>query len=172
MSSSNAAAIRRRVTAPQQTATIKPPPAPTPVQKQVREKQTGLTIQEFISTLDKRVVSLEESINNTIKDTSEPTVTDIIDEFNSRFDMFATELADIKDAMIKLQTYTMDVNKMLLDERIDILSEVNPNQRTKTVGQDTDLTSVVSLGANTINTEHTSVDMRELVKEEMDKEEN
>jgi hypothetical protein len=172
MSSSNAAAIRRRVTAPQQIATVKPPPAPTPVQKQVREKQTGLTIQEFISTLDKRVVSLEESINNTIKDTSEPTVTDIIDEFNSRFDMFATELADIKDAMIKLQTYTMDVNKMLLDERIDILSEVNPNQRTKTLGQDTDLTSVVSLGANTINTEHTSVDMRELVQEEMDKDEN
>jgi len=61
---------------------------------------------------------------------------------------------------------------MLLDERIDILSEVNPNQRTKTVGQDTDLTSVVSLGANTINTEHTSVDMRELVQEEMDKDEN
>ena len=172
--SSNAAAIRRRVTAPQQTALIRPtpPPAPVPVQKQVREKQTGLTIQEFISTLDKRVVSLEESINNTIKDTSEPTVTDIIDEFNSRFDMFATELADIKDAMIKLQTYTMDVNKMLLDERIDILSEVNPNQRSNHVGQDTDLTSVVSIGANTINTEHTSVDMRELVQEEMDKDEN
>ena len=172
MSSSNAAAIRRRVTAPQQTATVKTTPPPAPVQSQVREKQTGQTIQQFISTLDKRVVSLEESINNTIKDTSEPTVTDIIDEFNSRFEMFATELADIKDAMLKLQTYTMDVNKMLLDERIDILSEVNPNQRTKTVGQDTDLTSVVSLGANTINTEHTSVDMRELVQEEMDKDEN
>jgi len=168
--SSNAAAIRRRVTAPQQTALIRTSPPPAPVQKQVREKQTGLTIQEFISTLDKRVVSLEESINNTIKDTSEPTVTDIIDEFNSRFDMFATELADIKDAMIKLQTYTMDVNKMLLDERIDILSEVNPNQRTNHVGQDTYLTSVVSLGANTINTEHTSVDVRELVQEEMNNE--
>ena len=172
MSSSNAAAIRRRVTAPQQTATVKTTPPPAPVQTQVREKQTGQTIQQFISTIDKRVVSLEESINNTIKDTSEPTVTDIIDEFNSRFDMFATELADIKDAMVKLQTYTMDVNKMLLDERIDILSEVNPNQRTNRVGQDTDLNSVVSIGANTINTEHTSVDMRELVKEEMDKEEN
>tara|TARA_B110000879_G_C11173743_1_gene514893 strand:- start:1914 stop:2426 length:513 start_codon:yes stop_codon:yes gene_type:complete len=164
MSSSNAAAIRRRVTAP-----IRPPPAPIPVQTQVKEKQTGVTIQQFISTLDKRVVSLEESINNTIKDSTEPTVTDIIDEFNSRFDMFATELADIKDAMVKLQTYTMDVNKMLLDERIDILSEVNPNQRTNRVGQDTDLNSVVSIGANTINTEHTSIDMRELVQEEMNK---
>ena len=164
MSSSNAAAIRRRVTAP-----IRPPPTPVPVQTQVKEKPTGVTMQQFISTLDKRVVSLEESINNTIKDSTEPTVTDIIDEFNSRFDMFATELADIKDAMVKLQTYTMDVNKMLLDERIDILSEVNPNQRTNRVGQDTDLNSVVSIGANTINTEHTSIDMRELVQEEMNK---
>ena len=167
MSSSNAAAIRRRVTAP-----IRPPPTPFQVQPQVKEKPTGLTMQQFISTLDKRVVSLEESINNTIKDSTEPTVTDIIDEFNSRFDLFATELADIKDAMMKLQTYTMDVNKMLLDERIDILSEVNPNSTSNTVGQDTDLTSVVSIGANTITTAHTSVDMRELVKEEMDKDEN
>jgi len=164
MSSSNAAAIRRRVTAP-----IRPPPTPVPVQTQVKEKPTGVTMQQFISTLDKRVVSLEESINNTIKDSTEPTVTDIIDEFNSRFDMFATELADIKDAMLKLQTYTMDVNKMLLDERIDILSEVNPNSTTNTVGQDADLTSVVSLGANTVNTAHTSVDMRELVQNEMNK---
>ena len=164
MSSSNAAAIRRRVTAP-----IRPPPTPVRVQTQVKEKPTGVTMQQFISTLDKRVVSLEESINNTIKDSTEPTVTDIIDEFNSRFDMFATELADIKDAMLKLQTYTMDVNKMLLDERIDILSEVNPNSTTNTVGQDADLTSVVSLGANTVNTAHTSVDMRELVQNEMNK---
>ena len=169
MSSSNAAAIRRRVTAPKQTATVNTTPPPAPVQTQVREKQTGQTIQQFISTLDKRVVSLEESINNTIKDSTEPTVTDIIDEFNSRFDMFATELADIKDAMMKLQTYTMDVNKMLLDERIDILSEVNPNSTSNTVGQDADLTSVVSLGANTVNTAHTSIDMRELVQEEMNK---
>ena len=83
--------------------------------------------------------------------------------------MIATEISDIKDAMMKLQTYTMDVNKMLLEERIDILSEVNPNSKSNAVGQDTDLTSVYSIGANTINTEHTSVDMRELVEEELNK---
>jgi len=169
MSSSNAAAIRRRVTAPQQIASVKATPPPAPVQTQVREKPTGLTMQQFISALDKRVVSLEETITNTVKDSTEPTVTDVLDEFQSRFEMIATELSDIKDAMLKLQTYTMDVNKMLLDERIDILSEVNPNSKSNTVGQDADLTSVVSIGANTINTEHTSVDMRELVEEELNK---
>ena len=165
--SSNAAAIRRRVTAPQQSVNIKPTPPPAPIQTQVKEKPTGLTMQQFISALDKRVASLEDTITNTIKDSTEPTVTDVLDEFQSRFEMIATEISDIKDAMMKLQTYTMDVNKMLLEERIDILSELNPNSKSNTVGQDTDLTSVVSIGANTINTEHTSVDMREMVEEEM-----
>jgi hypothetical protein len=77
----------------------------------------------------------------------------------------------MKDTVLKLQTYTMDVNKMLIDERIQILSDVNPDSRTKAIGKDTDLNSVVSLGANTIHTEHTSVDMRELVQEEMTKKE-
>lgn len=169
MSSSNAAAIRRRVTTPQQIPPTKPPPVP--VQSQVREKQTGLTMQQFISTLDKRVENLESNINKTVEDSSEPTVTDLLDEFQARFEMMATEMADIKDAMLKLQTYTMDVNKMLLEERIQILSDVNPNSTAKQVCQDTDLNSVISLGANTINTEHASVDMRELVREEINKKE-
>ena len=92
----------------------------------------------------------------------------IIDEFNTRFEMFATEIADMKDMILKLQSYTMDVNKMLLEERIDILSDVNPNNKTNTVGIDTDLTSVVSLGGNTVNTAH-SLDMRELVNSEINK---
>lgn len=169
MSGSNAAAIRRRVTAPQQAANIRPPPAP--VKQPVKEVPTGLTMQQFISALDKRVVSLEETITNTVKDSTEPTVTDVLDEFQSRFEMIATEISDIKDAMMKLQTYTMDVNKMLLEERINILSEVNPNSSSKSnvVGQDTDLNSVVSIGGNTINTDHESVDMREMVEEELNK---
>ena len=173
MSGSNAAAIRRRVTAPQQqqqpVPTAVPPRAPQPIPQPIATP-TGLTLQQFISALDKRVVSLETSLNTTIKDSTEPTVTDIIDEFNSRFEMFATEIADMKDMLLKLQSYTMDVNKMLLEERIDILSDVNPNNKTNTVGIDTDLTSVVSLGGNTVNTTQ-SVDMRELVNSEIDKEE-
>jgi hypothetical protein len=177
MSGSNAAAIRRRVTAPLQQPvptsvpprtpqpTSQPTPQPTP---QPTATPTGLTLQQFISALDKRVASLETSLNTTIKDSTEPTVTDIIDEFNTRFEMFATEIADMKDMILKLQSYTMDVNKMLLEERIDILSDVNPNNKTNTVGIDTDLTSVVSLGGNTVNTAH-SLDMRELVNSEINK---
>lgn len=172
MSRANAAAIRRRVTSVLNTPPIPTPvPPPTPV---VQERPTGLTLQQFISNLDKRVVSLEESLSNTTtaSNSTDTDISELIDEFNSRFELFATEIADMKDLIVKLQSYTMDVNKMLLEERIDILSEVNPNNKTNTVGLDTDLTSVVSIGANTVNTEHTSVDMRELLNNEINRDEN
>ena len=169
MSGSNAAAIRRRVTAHQQASSAPQRIQQPQPQTQPPPVQPVLTIQQFISALDKRVGSLETSLKTTIKDSTEPTVTDIIDEFNTRFEMFATEIADMKDMLLKLQSYTMDVNKMLLEERIDILSEINPNNKTNNVGIETDLTSVVSLD-NTVNTAQ-SVDMRELVNNEVNKEE-
>lgn len=172
MSRANAAAIRRRVTNPQINVAPRPPPAPIPTSTPPPiEKPTGLTLQEFISALDNRVSKLEESLTKSLPNGTEPTVTDLLDEFQSRFEMIATEISDMKDTVLKLQTYTMDVNKMLIDERIQILSDVNPDSKTKAIGNDTDLNSVVSLGANTIHTEHTSVDMRELVQEEMTKKE-
>ena len=166
MSRANAAAIRRRVTNvqnPQTKITPNVPPTPPP-----QEKPTGLNLQQFISTLNKRVDALEGNINQTLENSNEPTVTDLLDEFQSRFEMMATEIADIKDTMLKLQTYTMDVNKMLLDERIQILSDVNPDSNTKSIDNiDDDLNNVVSI----VNSEHSSVDMRELVEEEMSKNE-
>ena len=49
----------------------------------------------------------------------------IINEFNSRFEILAKEIDDIKNMLLKLQSYTMDVNKMLVDERIQILSNID-----------------------------------------------
>ena len=126
MSRSNAAAIRRRVTnlqnpPPTPSPSTTPTQPPTPI---VQERPTGLTLQQFISNLDKRVVTLEESLKttSTIDNRTDSDISELIDEFNSRFEMFATEIADMKDVILKLQSYTMDVNKMLLEERIDILS--------------------------------------------------
>jgi hypothetical protein len=36
----------------------------------------------------------------------------------------AEEMAQLKDTLMKLQTYTMDVNKMLLEERVNVLSDL------------------------------------------------
>ena len=48
----------------------------------------------------------------------------LADEFNSKFEILAGELAELKDIVLKLQTYTMDVNKTLYEERIQVLSDM------------------------------------------------
>ena len=41
--------------------------------------------------------------------------------------MLATQINDLKEIVIKLQSYTMDVNKTLLEERIQFMNESSPD---------------------------------------------
>jgi hypothetical protein len=51
-----------------------------------------------------------------------------MDDFNSKFDTLAEEIANMKNIVLSLQSYTMDVNKLLMDERIRILSEIDESE--------------------------------------------
>ena len=125
MSSSNAAAIRRRAGTQQ---TDIPAINTQQTSKNASQSSSQMTLQQVISTVDKRLNQLEklagnsESSNNDNND-----ISDIVTEFNSRFELIVTEINSLKDIILKLQTFTMDVNKRLLDERIEVLSEVQPN---------------------------------------------
>ena len=165
MSRSNAAAIRRRVTNVQNNFNNPPvtpdniisditPPPPIPA-----KQSSSLNPRQLLNELDSRVNLIEESLQNS-DSSNKPNIIDIIDEFNSRFEMMATEISDLKDTIFKLQSYTMDVNKMLLDERIQILSDI-PTQASH---------DIKNLDTNTNTNPLTSVDMRELVNEEISKE--
>ena len=46
---------------------------------------------------------------------------------DKKFFMLAEELTNMKDIVMKLQTFTMEVNKNLYEERIKILSEIPEN---------------------------------------------
>ena len=144
MSSSNAAAIRRRVTQPSKsasTATSETKTEPT----QTKPNQQ-MTIQQVMISLDKRVKELEQS-KNKVNDT--PDNMDIlIGEINHRFELVVTELAELKDTLLKLQTYTMDVNKTLLDERINLMSDIGVSTKLNTSDQiDAELNSVISINS-------------------------
>jgi len=152
MSSSNAAAIRRRV-GNQVSAPPEPPQTGRPaivLDSDQSTKTSGMTLQEVITHFNKRITSLEENkqpVNIATTDELNP----IIQEFNDRFELFATEIAMMKDQLLKLQTYTMDVNKMLLEERVQVLStnisstNTDPIEQTSMVNEDID--------AQTINTD-------------------
>jgi hypothetical protein len=126
-----------------------------PQQSNMQQGQTptssGLTLPQVISVIDKRLVNLEtfmketkdsvsstssglgsgnSNINvlNATDNNGENVLEKIIDEFNGRFEIFAEEIANMKDVIMKLQSYTMDVNKTLLEERFHVLSDLGISQ--------------------------------------------
>ena len=86
----------------------------------------GLTLPQVIALVDKRLNHLEgfvqtQMLNPAPKEDDQ--LKSIVEEYNARFDIIADELASLKDTIMKLQTYTMEVNKTLMEERIRILSD-------------------------------------------------
>lgn len=122
MSSSNAAAIRRRVNNPPKEVSNEI--AQNSQQQSTNNSNTNNnrkpSFQQYVMEIDQRVKKLEENIpnQNTVFSPA------ILEEFNSRFEILAHELHDMKDTIMKLQAFTMEVNKSMHDERIHILSDI------------------------------------------------
>jgi hypothetical protein len=181
MSQSNAAAIKRRVNVPatqnanqnigQQASKI--PGQPNVVQP---TPQTGFTLPQAIALIDSRLATLEkfmregerpqQSSNQMPIDPNQyVSVSDfsgIIDEFNNRFTMFADEITEMKDILLKLQSYTMEVNKTLMEERIQVFSDLNTNVN----NDETNANSVDNATDNESATESTSLDLKNLIQAE------
>ena len=99
----------------------------------------GLTLPQVINILDNRLIKVEtllnESNNNNNKKISNEVQeelllnkqSELINEFNNRFEILAEEIAILKDIVLKLQSYTMEINKTLLNERINVMSDLNNN---------------------------------------------
>jgi hypothetical protein len=104
------------------------------------QQKAGLTLPEVIALVDKRLVTPEKFMNDsksneTVKESKikfeldEPSTSlnisdDIIEEFNNRFLILTEEMSNLKDIIMKLQSYTMSVNKVLMEERIQIISNL------------------------------------------------
>lgn len=139
MSAANAAARKRR--AP--NAMVDPPRPPTPTTPQ--PSTAGLTLQQVIALIDKRLITLENHVKEQATNPQPKSndgnqvnhqlameqqlffsqqLAEITEEFNSRYSILAEEIDNMKNMLLKLQSYTMEVNKTLLEERIRILSDV------------------------------------------------
>lgn len=132
MSQANAAARKRRA-----GGSSMPGSNDNIIQQQQQQPPTsGLTLPQVIALVDRRLVVLETFMKETKTQAPAPAAaaapagaaTPVDDEFvediNSKFEMLANEIADLKDMLLKLQTFTMEVNKRLVDERIQLLSDV------------------------------------------------
>lgn len=112
--------------------------------------QTGLTLPQVIALVDTRLVTLEKFMKDTQvsqtdmvqrsvrvenneagnpleEDSFDTPLVEVLEDFNNRFTVLANEIAELKDIVIKLQGYTMDVNKVLMEDRVRILSDLGQN---------------------------------------------
>ncbi len=129
MSQGNAAAVRRRV------KNIDPPrPASTNDLKtssiqSSSSTSSNLSISDAFKLVNERLVNLEKGIGSQIEPQYSSTLSeDIISEYEERFKVIAQEIGELKDVVYKLQTFTMDVNKALYDERVKILGDIDKNK--------------------------------------------
>jgi hypothetical protein len=137
MSQANAAARKRR--AGGATLQDNGVPAQTNNISQQQTPKGGLTLPQVISLVDKRLITLETFMKETqsggsqtngqssafvATSASEDAVNAMADEFDTKFAVLAQEVADLKDIVLKLQSYTMEVNKTLYEERIQVLSDM------------------------------------------------
>jgi len=189
MSQAIASARNRRAFNTPSTAQGGGPPAPVStrqgaaVNQQSGETPAGLTLPQVIALVDKRLITLETFMKDTKEQpkdsavsndgTSLQSVHDVLDEFNNRFEILAQEIDSLKDIVLKLQSYTMDVNKMLIDERVHVFSELGNNSvhlggsdMDKETGFSTDNIQAEIIETDTSLSIQTSVDLRDLVKEE------
>ena len=138
MSTALASARRRRAgpeavaPAPGVRQTTPQPNFPGTQQQQQQSQPnmgSGLTLPQVIALVDKRLINLEQFVQTQSispdRENSEEGIQlkQVIEEYNTRFDIIADELASMKDTIMKLQTYTMEVNKTLMEDRIRILSD-------------------------------------------------
>jgi hypothetical protein len=77
----------------------------------------GHTLQ-VISIIDNRLLIekklKEDPVSRSVDNNSD--LSELQNEYEERFDMILREIDSIKEIVIKLQAYTMDVNKILVEE--------------------------------------------------------
>ena len=125
-----AAAKRRRAgiqpTTPQPQTNI-------PLQSQQSQPvQPRMNIAQYLTSLEKRIVTLEsqkpdvktedETLDNIQVEVETPEgkthipIVTFMESMDARFQMLVEEIASLKDTVLKLQTFTMEVNQKLFHE--------------------------------------------------------
>ena len=142
MSQANAAARKRRAGGSSMPGSLDSvPQTPQP------SAGTGLTLPQVIAVVDRRLVALETFAKETRAKALvapvqvlapvqapapvpalAPVNEEFLEEVNTKFELLANEIAELKDMLLKLQSYTMEVNKRLVDERIQLLSDVKETE--------------------------------------------
>ena len=85
-----------------------------------------MTLPQVIAFVDSRLIKLENKANE-IVDAEDNSNEEYFQEFETRFEIMAQEIAEMKQIVLSLQSYTMDVNRILMEDRLPKSSLVSQN---------------------------------------------
>lgn len=150
MSNSLASAKRRRAgMTPEPTLTPTTTTTPTPPQPAANGR---MSLPQLLNNFENRLKAVEYNKQDTVTETpmsfsvTDPdtgtikkmSLSDYMTDMDNKFYMLAEEITSMKDIIIKLQSFTMEVNKTLMEERVRILSEVPENMKIKNDDENAD----------------------------------
>lgn len=124
MSQGNAAAIRRRVSKAENLPTKQS--NATTNNTYTPPTSSNLSVNDAFKMVNERLVNLEKGLTGSTNDVQP----NIVQEYDNRFNLIAQEIGELKETVLKLQSFTMDVNKTLYDERIKILGDFDKPKET------------------------------------------
>lgn len=134
-------------------------------QQQPFDPKKPMPLQQVITLFDNRILYLENHLvkisnqqvnvvpeknessklqlsEQDIQKTVESSISEHMTEFDHRYELLANEIVNIKQIVLTLQSYTLDVNKTLLEEREQLLTLLNMHAKTPIVNDDnTDIVS-------------------------------
>ena len=129
----------------QQQPTQQTSQSPETINSQVNA-QRPMSLQQVISVFDKRLLHIEghilkngglnsepSQVDNSVvtkdmeslKETIRENLDGQFSEFDHRYQLLANEIANLKQIVLKLQSYSLEINKSLMDERSEILSKLD-----------------------------------------------
>jgi hypothetical protein len=109
-------------------------PPVIPQSQQSAQPKVGLTLPQVLSVIDARLKLLEnpKSTKSETPTSDNTFSSEVQQEYEARFQMLATEIQELKDTILKLQTFTMEVNHTLFTERqFHTLEEVVVEEKEK-----------------------------------------
>jgi len=127
-----------------------PQPPQQNIQQVPPQKPAGMTLPQVIQLVDSRLAQLEKTVfelktNPNTESTKEVHFQnelpddlvrthewkETVDEFDKRYEMLAEEIINLKNIVLNLQSYTMDVNKLLMEERARFFEEMDKKEQAK-----------------------------------------
>jgi hypothetical protein len=130
---SSASLAKKRRANISQTINMPPPTIQPQSSTANASRNVPLTLPQVLQMIDSRLLKLEKGLKeqqegqvenaSVVREKEEDvSLQEVFAEYDTRFQMLASEIQDMKEIVLKLQSYTMEVNKTLLEERVQIMN--------------------------------------------------